>query len=351
MKRTLFSLLLFSLLRIHANSQEDLNALIQSKVEAVFESKSIPGILVGVSVKGKHNFFTAGFADKEKKALFTPATQFEIGSITKTFTTYLLVAILKKYNIADSSSITKFLPDSVKVNPSISSIQFIQLLNHTSGLPRLPDNLTAKGYFFQPYASYKKEDLYSYLRKAKPKNIGKDNYSNLGLGLAGVLAENSSGKSYEQLLKKYIIKPAKLKNTSIYVNEKSVKAVGYFDKQIAPYWDMSILVGAGGIKSDATDMLNYLDYISNHTSKPLIASILQKTAMIDKKTYIAKGWHTNEKNNETQFFWHNGGTYGFSTFCAFNPKNKNSIIIVINSFSKNFMADQLGFELMDTLLD
>lgn len=351
MKRLYIFLFALSMMTLSASAQMSWSKSIQTKVDDVFKSKPIPGIIVGVSINGRHSFFTAGFADKENRIPFTQTTQFEIGSITKTFTAYLLEAVLEKKKVLDTTSLTRFLPDSIAANKSISTIQFIQLLNHTSGLPRLPDNLSTKGNFFQPYANYRKEDLYYYLSKAKIKNTGKDNYSNLGLGLAGVLAENISGKPYEVLLKKYISKPFKLKNTGIYAAEKSNKAVGYFDKQIAPYWDMSVLVGAGGIKSDATDMLTYLDYIVEHTSKPLIASVLQKTVMIDNNTHIAKGWHINDKNNETHFFWHNGGTYGFSTFCAFNPKNKNCIIIAINSFSKNLIVDQLGFELMGTLLD
>lgn len=334
-----------------SSAQVNPNAAIQSKLDTAFKSTIIPGILIGVSINGKHQFFTAGIADKKNNQAFTPDTQFEIGSISKTFTAFILESVLQKEKIADSTSIVQFLPDSLNRNRSLSSIQLVHLLNHTSGLPRLPDNIGSTENFMQPYANYKKEDLYAYLSKAKTNNTGKVNYSNLGTGLAGVLAENISGKPYEYLLNKYINKPFHLKHTGINVSQNRLKAIGYFDKQEATYWDMNALVGAGGIKSDAIDMLNYLDYIANHQTLSTIQSILHKTAEINKEVAIAKGWHTIEKNEETLLYWHNGGTYGFSTFCAFNPSNKNCIIIVINAFNKNAIADRLGIDIMTKILN
>jgi CubicO group peptidase (beta-lactamase class C family) len=334
-----------------SSAQVNVNAAIQSKLDTAFKSTIIPGILIGVSINGKHQFFTAGIADKKNNQAFTPDTQFEIGSISKTFTAFILESVLQKKQIADSALILQFLPDSLNRNRNIASIQLVHLLNHTSGLPRLPDNMGTPEDLLQPYANYKKEDLYAYLNKAKVNGFGKVNYSNLGAGLAGVLAENISGKPYEYLLNKYINKPFHLKHTGIHADLKRPKAIGYFDKQEATYWDMNSLIGAGGIKSDATDMLNYLDYIANHQTLSIIQSVLHKTSEINKEVAIAKGWHTIEKNEETLLYWHNGGTYGFSTFCAFNPSNKNCIIIVINAFNKNTIADRLGINIMTKILN
>lgn len=350
--KLIYSLCLFILFVGNSSySQTDYTAIIQFKTDSAFRSNAIPGILIGTSINGKHQFFTAGNADKKNNTAFSLDTQFEIGSISKTFTAFILESVLQKEKISDSTSIVQFLPDSLSRNKSLSSIQLVHLLNHTSGLPRLPDNMGTPENFMQPYANYKKEDLYAYLSKAKTNNIGKVNYSNLGTGLAGVLAEIISGKSYEYLLNKYINKPFHLKHTGINVSQNRPKAIGYFNKQEAIYWDMSSLVAAGGIKSDAVDMLNYLDYIATHQSLSVIQSILQKTAEINKEVAVAKGWHTLEKNEKTLLYWHNGGTYGFSTFCAFNPSNKNSIIVVINAFDKNIIADKLGIDIMTKILN
>ena len=119
--------------------------------------------------------------------------------------------------------ITQFLPDSLTKNKAIAHIQLLHLLNHTSGLPRLPENIGIPQDRLQPYANYDKEQLYYYLSKTEPNTFGRIAYSNLGVGLAGVIAENISGKSYEQLLSEYINKPFQLKHTGIQSAKKCPK--------------------------------------------------------------------------------------------------------------------------------
>ncbi|MFN3298582.1 MAG: serine hydrolase domain-containing protein [Sediminibacterium sp.] len=341
------------ILLFYTNSIAQVNLVhpIQAKMDSIINLNSVPGILVASSLKGKHQFFTAGVADKKSNLAFTPETQFEIGSISKTFTAFLLESVLQKNNIADTSLIIQFLPDSLAKNKAITGIQLLHLLNHTSGLPRLPENIGIPQDRLQPYANYDKEDLYYYLSKTEPKTFGRVAYSNLGAGLAGVIAENISSKNYEQLLSEYINKPFQLKHTGIQPAKKMPKATGYFGNEVASYWDMNVLVGAGGIKSDANDLLQYLDYMASNQSLEVVKAVLQKTSEINKQVAIAKAWHTIEKGGNTLLYWHNGGTYGFSTFAAFNPTTQNSIVVVINAFNKNDIADRLGIEIMTKFLN
>ncbi len=345
--------LFIAILFVYNSSIAQVNAVhpIQSKLDSVFKLNSVPGILVASSVKGKHQLFTVGVADKKLNIPFTEETQFEMGSISKTFTAFIVESVLEKNKISDTSLITQFLPDSLTKNKAIAHIQLLHLLNHTSGLPRLPENIGIPQDRLQPYANYDKEQLYYYLSKIEPKTFGRIAYSNLGVGLAGVIAENISGKSYEQLLSEYINKPFQLKHTGIQSAKKMPKATGYFGNEVATYWDMNVMVGAGGIKTDANDLLRYLDYIAFNQSLPVVKSVLQKTTQLNKQVAISKAWHTIEKEGKTLLYWHNGGTYGFSTFAAFNPTTQNSIIVVINAFNKNDIADKLGIDIMTNLLN
>ena len=65
---------------------------------------------------------------------------FEIGSITKTFTATLLAYYVNEGKLKLTDPITKYLPDSVAANKELKGITLVTLSNHTSGLPRLPDN-------------------------------------------------------------------------------------------------------------------------------------------------------------------------------------------------------------------
>lgn len=334
---------------VHA--QDNIALAIQAKVDSVFKLNKVPGIYIASSVKGQRQYFSAGVADKQTNELFTPTTQFEIGSISKTFTAFLLESVLQSRGISDTSLMVEYLPDTLKNNPFILPIQLVHLMNHTSGLPRLPENMGIPKDRLQPYSNYNLENLYLYLSKTEPKTFGKVAYSNLGAGLAGVIAQNISGKSYEKLLNQYINQPIQLKHTGLQAAKKMPKAIGFFGIEPAAYWDMGILAGAGGIKSDATDLLQYLEFMASQASHPVVKSVLTKTASVNNQIAIAKGWHTLEQSGKTLLYWHNGGTYGFSTFAAFNPKNQQCIVIVINAFSKNDIADKLGIEIMTRLLN
>jgi len=341
---------LFCLAQV-VHAQDNIALAIQTKVDSVFKLNTVPGIYIASSVNGQRQFFSAGVADKQTNQPFTPNTQFEIGSISKTFTAFILESVLQANGLADTSLMVQFLPDSLRNNPLILPIQLVHLMNHTSGLPRLPENMGIPKDRLQPYADYDLENLYFYLSKTEPRTFGKVAYSNLGAGLAGLIAQNISGKSYEKLLNQYINQPFQLKHTGLQAAKKMPKAIGFFGNEPAAYWDMSILAGAGGIKSDATDLLQYLEFMASKATHPVVQSVLSKTARLNDRIAIAKGWHTLEQSGKTLMYWHNGGTYGFSTFAAFNPKNQHCIVVVINAFSKNDIADKLGIEIMTHLLN
>jgi CubicO group peptidase (beta-lactamase class C family) len=132
---------------------------LQSKVDSTYQKDNVPGIFVAIYNNNKREYYTAGFADTDTKMVFDSTTVFEIGSITKTFTAYVLMSVLRNNGINDSSFILKHLPDSVQKNPSLQKITFLSLMNHTSGLPRLPGNMNLSESR-QPYENYTAGDLF-----------------------------------------------------------------------------------------------------------------------------------------------------------------------------------------------
>ena len=133
--------------------KENLSGFIQQQTDSIYKKESLPGFFVGVLNNGERLFFNTGFADPEKKMPYDSATMFEIGSITKTFTAYVLTAVLMKNKIAETDFIVKYLPDSVRQNQNLNKISFLNLMNHTSGLPRLPENMKLDSSR-QPYENY-----------------------------------------------------------------------------------------------------------------------------------------------------------------------------------------------------
>ena len=92
-------------------------------------------------------------------------TIFEIGSVTKVFTSLLLADMVNRKEVALDDPAAKYLPENVKMpERSGKSITLLDLSTHSSGLPPLPSNLKPKEIGrSNPYADYSVDDLYQFL--------------------------------------------------------------------------------------------------------------------------------------------------------------------------------------------
>jgi CubicO group peptidase (beta-lactamase class C family) len=328
---TLFLLVIITVSAIAQKTSKSIDARIFKIADSICKASKVPGIGVGYWQNGKGTFFGNGVANKKTKAPFKSNTVFEIGSITKTFTAYILQKVLTDNNIPDTAKIIHYLPDSLKSNKLLGNITFLQLLNHTSGLERVPSDLPNDT---NPYSNYTTKNLFAYLKNCTITASPKYDYSNTGMALAGILAETISSKNYKKLVQDDVLKDFKV---GYYKPEtdKRPRAQGYMDIGKISYWDWDCMMPCGGLQLDMMQTLLYLKNIMlpvNDDQKSIVNNILTPTSFITK----------NLDKNENTFYWHNGGTYGFSTFCGFNKANNTAVIIVINEFNKNQFADLLG---------
>ncbi len=329
------------------------DAFIQHLADSIYSKERLPGIFIGILNNGKRSFYQAGFADPDSQMPFDAATLFEMGSITKTFTAYILMSVLTDNMISETDPIIRYLPDSVRKNQNLGNISFLNLMNHTSGLPRLPANLKMVN-LKQPYKDYSSSELYAYLKSCTPKPDGKSNYSNLGAGLAGVLAERISGKSFAALADQYIFLPFKMVKQGNANTLSKNKSQGYFSaNDKAEYWNMNILAPAGGLTSTGNEMLTYLEnmcFPKTGKSKAIINKLTAQTVAITPRVAVGLGWHIINDKDQPPVYWHNGGTYGFSTFAAFVKDKSKAVIVVINQFNKNGAGDGLGIAIIKKLI-
>lgn len=326
---------------------------IKNKVDSAFNKNEVASIFVGVINNDKPFYYSKGFANPDTKLVFDSATLFEIGSITKTFTAYVLQKVLDEKSIADTTSILSYLPDSLQQNMALEKITFLSLLNHTSGLPRLPGNMKLSIDDKAPYDQYTSASLFGFLKTCTPVPNGKSNYSNLGMGLAGVLAERISKRTYAVLLEENIFRPFQMIGTLEAFSKDANKSQGFFDKEEVPYWNMNVLAPAGGIKCTGNEMMAYLQYMAipkDPAAKKTITQILQPTVAVNARVNVCKAWHTLEEKDKPVIYWHNGGTYGFSTFAAFIKGQQKAVIVVVNKFNQNATSDGLGIAIMKELI-
>jgi serine-type D-Ala-D-Ala carboxypeptidase/endopeptidase len=319
------------------------------------DMKTLVGISIGVVNQNDCKVFNYGYSNLDSKEPVNADTIFEIGSITKVFTA--IISILKeqeeKINLEDP--INKYFSDTIKVPMKTRKIRLIDLMTHTSGLPRIPDNMVDSEYkMSNPYKAYSLKKLYSFLKSHKlVRNSGEVfEYSNLGYGLLGQILEIQSGQTYETLLQEITI-PLHMCDTKITLtDEQKSRFSNCHDehKNSVDAWDLGALATAGALRSTMNDMLKFAQANLREDKAEGLSLAINKSHA--KHNYpaiereLSLGWQVLDIN-DTQILWHNGGTGGSRSFVGLDKKNHKAVVVLSNTSSS---IDEIGFSMLNDRL-
>ena len=339
------------------NNLSDKNDFITDKqFEIIFNnSKNFPNqtqISIAFIKDGEVNYFGIHKIKDSISTIQNHNSVFEIGSISKVFTATLLANFVVNGKVKLNENINKYLKTSFNNNTEIS---FIGLANHTSGLPRLPSNTDfTKVNPQNPYKDYKDYKLKQYLSSyLELSNKGAYQYSNLGAGLLAYTLGVIENETYDNLLKKKIFSKYNMRNSTAEIHKVKgnlVKGLNNEGKEVLN-WQFSSLVGAGAIYSTVEDLSHFAISQFDESNKELNLT-RNKTFEINDNIDIGLGWHILKSKSKNLWYWHNGGTGGYSSSMAIDKNLKNGIIILSNvsAFNPNMgNIDKLCFELMKTI--
>lgn len=330
--------------------------LTKAQSEIIFENtKVFPNntqLSIAIISNGKVSFYGIKKGRDTISTLNNQKSVFEIGSITKVFTTTLLANFVIDGKIKLNENINDYLKTPFKNDTKIS---FISLANHTSGLPRLPSNLNLTTVDPEnPYKDYTEKELESYVTNELDLPIkGKNQYSNLGAGLLGYTLSKIENVSFEYLLQNKIFSKYDMQNSTTDITEIKGDLVRGLntDGEEVPNWENPGLAGAGGILSTVEDLSKFATSQFEDSNKELKLTRV-KTFEINNNMDIGLGWHILKAKSENLWYWHNGGTGGYSSSMVIEEESKDGIVILSNvsAFNPNMgNIDKLCFELMKTL--
>jgi CubicO group peptidase (beta-lactamase class C family) len=285
-------------------------------------------------------YFNAGHLAKGDSPAVTADTQFEIGSLTKVFTGLLL---------ADSVGAGKVGYGSPVGPPfATSKITYAQLVTHTSGLPRLPADFTPSDPL-NPYAEQNLAHLEkSFELSAATARPSPTAYSNFGFAVLGQSLAGAWGQPYTALLRDRVLRPLGLPDTltSWRGADKTRLAQGFNETGAAPNWDLAAYAPAGALVSSARDLGRFvqenLGLVSTPLAPALAEAIVPRVAGDMPAREVGLAWQV-EKRGDDEIIWHNGGTGGYRSFLAFNPKKKTGVVLLTNHTRG---LDSLGFALL-----
>ena len=323
-------------------------------VERVDERKQSVGIVVGVIEPAGKRVVSYGRPATNDRRPLDGDSVFQIGSVTKVFTSLLLSDMVQHGEVKLDDPVSRYLPKGVTM-PLYggSRITLRHLATHTSGLPRDPSNPLSPDPD-NPYLGYSIEQLYQFLSTYKlTRKVGSQyEYSNLGGGLLGQVLAKRAGVDYATLVKTRICDPLGMNSTRAHVTADMNKrlVIGHSERlDPVPVLDLAVIPGASVLRSTANDLLIFLAAVLGYEKTPLAPAM---AAMLDHPQStgapgleIALGWHISTING-TRFVWHNGGLGGCGSFVGYDPKSRVGVVVLSNSESPA-VADQIGFHLLD----
>ncbi len=336
------------------SSSHSENQLLPSSILLKQVEKYIPevSIVIGVVSPNGTEIYSYGNISKANSTNVNGESIFDIGSITKTFTTTLLMDMVNRGLINLNDPVESYLPGNVNV-PSYNGhlITIENLATHSSGLPDFPTGWNRDQI-------YTNEQVYSFLSnttlQSEPGVFA--NYSDFGMGLLGHVLAIKSDTTYENLVRDRILNVLGMDSTGIAMNSTSVTypdiiasrlAIGHSGGQeIGLEFIPEALQPAGALYSTANDLLKYLsanlDLIDTK-----INDVIQETHLIRSEyqqppairataelfasnkslsaSYVGLGWFIDTNLGE-EIIQHSGSIDGYSSFIGFNPDKQVGLI-------------------------
>ena len=309
-----------------------------------------PSIALAIIDSSGIQYFNFGNTAEDGKPV-DENTIYEIGSISKVFTGILLAQQVLNGDINLDDDIASLLPDSISV-PTMGNtkITFGHLTEHTSGLPRMPDNF-APANPNNPYADYTVDQMYTFVSSYQPvRAVGAEyEYSNFAQGLLGHLLVKNKNTDYEDLMVQTIAEPLEMNDTRIEFTEgmKENLALGHSGNKVVENWDIPTLAGAGAIRSSSSDMAQFISANLGYTNTALHEAMELSHEPRHSKANgmsVGMGWHIKQ-GEQGDVVWHNGGTGGYRTFVGFVKETGRGVVLLTNS---SISSDDIGFNLLDS---
>lgn len=297
-----------------------------------------------VSEHGKVIYEKAfGLADMEWNTANQPDTKFRLGSVTKQFTSMLILQLVRQGRIRLNGKITDYLPNYPQ-KPG-DRITIHQLLTHTSGVP----DYTELPNFIRDMSRNPQNPeaiIRSFADSALLFEPGtRFSYSNSGYFLLGAIIEKVTGKAYAQVLQENIFGPLGMKNTGYDRHAPVIakRARGYYKKfgsyENAEYVDMSVPFSSGALYSTVGDLYRWDRALYTEQLLP------KETRDLLFNQYVPAfeggygyGWiigmtPLGKTGNNVQTVRHDGFINGFSASILRVPSDQHLVILLNNAGS------------------
>jgi len=337
MKLRFTLLLLITCLSAKAQTNPE---LLKTNIDSIFKSftqAGSPGVAVLIVKDGKVIFKNGyGLANLEHDIPITPATVFDIASVSKQFTGFAISTLIQQGKLSPDDDIHKYLPD---VPQFAQSITVANLIHHTSGLRDWPEALHAAGWRWDE--SFGWEDIMRMVKKQHDLDFvpgSQYQYSNTGYNLLAAIVDKITGKTLAEWLNENLFKPLNMNSTQVLVDySKVVKNVAgsYYGggNDYHKSNDALTAFGSSSIFTTVEDLGKWVIRFQKglDDKDPVFLRMIETGKLSDGKNNNYAYGLVVAHNNGVRNISHDGGWASFATIISNYPDEKLSIILLSNS--------------------
>jgi serine-type D-Ala-D-Ala carboxypeptidase/endopeptidase len=326
-------------------NNDPISKAIDKHGKAFLNNKNITSVSIGVFKDGQTYTYHGGEIEKGQGNTPTNETIYEVGSVTKTMTGYLVARAVLEGKIKLDDDVRIYIKGEYpKLEYEGHPITIKHLLTHTSGLPMsLPIELNAvfekldehvPDRYYEIEQTYNKEKFLADLKNVtitiQPGT--KYSYSNAGAELIGYVLETVYKKSIDELLKESFLQKYGMLNTGIEINDTQKQKLirGYWMSNTKPSPNQlnKLWATGSGAKMNLTDMLRFMK-LQLDNENPIVEEshkILLEEGKTLKVAYFWRVW--TDKYGRS--YNHHGGTSGVQNWLFIFPKYKLGISVITN---------------------
>ena len=308
------------------------------RVDSMVRAEIAAGPLAGVAVaavRGRDTLVMQGwgYADVENAAPVTPATVFRIGSITKQFTSALVMRLVERGALALDDTLGKLVPT---VPPRWRGVTLRELLNHTSGIPNYTDSKEWQPRWREDMTpdtivSLVRDDTLDFAPGTKWS------YDNTGYVLLGMVLDRATGVRYPTLVFDSLARPLGLAGTQ-YCWERPIiphRALGYDlarkTLRNTQYLSMTQPYSAGALCSTVGDLVRWTAALSSGrvVSPGSYATMTHPTGAATTANY---GFGlVSDLVGPHRRIHHDGGINGFNSSLEYYPDDSLTVVVLSNT--------------------
>ncbi|TSJ54863.1 beta-lactamase family protein [Atlantibacter subterranea] len=336
-------------------THESLDGDVDSVVRHYMAQKSVSGMTVAVIHNhGEPQYYSWGVTDETHRYPVRPDTLFALGSLSKGVTAEVVTCLVNEGRLSWDAKLATLLPPGTPLSADARNITLLELVTHTSGLPRqnmdLPMLKKFIGYLGSGenfYGELDSDNVLDYLARWQAPQSKVPEYSNLGYALIGYILKYKTGEDIQTLAARYIFRPLNMASTSFTPEQLKgfpQRALGHAGDQpkfiprgqLTPDWHFdNNMVAAASLYSNAEDLIAYARYHVSKTDNSVLDVVFAEVSNM----YYQRPEGSQEIAWATDFIGREKITYqvgyigGYSSFIGFDKEKGNAVVVLQNAFN------------------